>query len=405
MYRRSLTLITYSQLTEEGPYYYVNRVFGQLIDQLAEYFEHIYYVVADTDKNSSLYYNGKSIYSYRIKSKNVALVRIEPTYLTRNFFVRCFITLKNQFVISKVIKNTDLIYIFMPGFSGLFSAFIAFFYRKKYFFYFGSDWHETGLLRLNWRGNVRIFIRFIYNLYIILEKFVVKNARFCLVAGKKLFDYYSRLKNSTYETVPLVQFNTSFSQHRDLSTMRQLDGQVNLLFVGPVTAKKGVEYLIRSVDILLKKNISVKLLLVGSIEQSYRKKIDTYLKADNLAKAIEFKGYVSDVTKLIDYYLNSDIFILPTLGEGFPRVIYEAMLSGLPVIASDIPSIRENFDGKEPALLVPPENPQAIADTVIELCRNGELRKTKIKAGFKFAEMKLSGNPAEQLVCLIKKVI
>jgi len=279
----------------------------------------------------------------------------------------------------------------MPGYTGLFSAFIAFFYRKKYFFYFGSDWHETGLLRLNRKGSGKIFIRYIFKLYFILEKFVVQKARFCVVAGKKLSDYYSRLKKFTYETIPLVQFNTSFFQDRDLNTMHQLNGRVNLLFVGPVTANKGVEYLVKSINILLRRNIPVKLLLVGSIEPSYKKEIDAFIKTNN--------------TQLINYYFSSDIFILPTLGEGFPRVIYEAMISGLPVIASDIPSIRENFAGNNPAILVPPEKPLAIADAVTELCRNDELRKTKIKEGFKFAEMKLSGNPAEQLIYLIQKII
>ena len=79
---------------------------------------------------------------------------------------------------------------------------------------------------------------------------------------------------------------------------------------------------------------------------------------------------------LIKKYSESDCLVFPTLWEGYGMVVTEAMACGLPVIASDIPSIRElKTDGKH-GFLVEPSRPDLIADKLNILFNNPELKKS-----------------------------
>ncbi len=122
-----------------------------------------------------------------------------------------------------------------------------------------------------------------------------------------------------------------------------------------------------------------------------------------MSENVDFVGYVNDVAKLKAFYEAADVFVLPTLGEGFPRVLYEAMMSGVPVVASDIGGIRENTKGTDALTLVPPANPEAIAKAVEELITNDALRRRQIEAGYKFAKNKFYTRPSLQVVQLLKE--
>jgi glycosyltransferase involved in cell wall biosynthesis len=74
---------------------------------------------------------------------------------------------------------------------------------------------------------------------------------------------------------------------------------------------------------------------------------------------------------LIKAYKSSKMLIVPSLSEGLPTVILEAYYFGLPVIASDIPGIKDHFS--ESSLLVPPQDEQALADAIIRLLKDNEL--------------------------------
>lgn len=93
---------------------------------------------------------------------------------------------------------------------------------------------------------------------------------------------------------------------------------------------------------------------------------------------VHFVGHVTDVAAL---HAELDIFVLPTLvrahlgGEGCPVALLEAMASGLPCVATDVPGSQDLIEPGRSGLLVPPEDPAALARAICELCASAERRQ------------------------------
>lgn len=143
----------------------------------------------------------------------------------------------------------------------------------------------------------------------------------------------------------------------------------NLLFVGRLVPRKGVEYLIEAVWLIRGKGQDVCLYIVGKGEKGYELKLKRLVRNYGLEKEVKFLGFVSD-EELGSIYSEADIFVLPSLIEGFGLVLLEAMAYGKPVVASDIGGVNEVVrDGKD-GILVKPKEPEGYAGAIIRLLQN-----------------------------------
>jgi glycosyltransferase involved in cell wall biosynthesis len=170
----------------------------------------------------------------------------------------------------------------------------------------------------------------------------------------------------------------AFNPHVDGSAVRTEHGlgekDVVALWVGSLNEHnryKGVNYLIDALT--LPPAQYVKLLVVGGGP------LQNELKARSLQLGLEgrvrFAGAVEN-SLLPGYYAASDFFVLPSISgpENSPVVVFEAMASGKPIIASDIAGVREIVDHEQTGLLALPRNVQALADALGKLARDTELR-------------------------------
>jgi glycosyltransferase involved in cell wall biosynthesis len=82
------------------------------------------------------------------------------------------------------------------------------------------------------------------------------------------------------------------------------------------------------------------------------------------------------------YLSASDIFVLPSVSEGLPVVILEALASGIPVVASRVGGIPDILTDGCNALLVEPANVQALAKAILKLLRDDRLRESLREEGF-----------------------
>lgn len=141
---------------------------------------------------------------------------------------------------------------------------------------------------------------------------------------------------------------------------------LRLLFVGRLTANKGVEVLLRALQ-TRPLPAEAEVVLVGTGPEASR------LKALAKGLPVRFVGEVPE-SALFAWYACADAFVFPTRYEGMPTVVLEAMAAGLPIIASDIGAMPTMVSSKN-GWLVPPENVVALAAALRKLAEVGEARR------------------------------
>lgn len=181
-----------------------------------------------------------------------------------------------------------------------------------------------------------------------------------------------------------------FYPKRDKSPLREWgihENQKVILYVGSEEPRKNLETLVEAIAHVCQEIPDIILLKVGSPGMGGdRKKTLALVKTHHLEDNVIFTGDVSEYL-LAKYYNAADIFVFPSLYEGFGLPIIEAMACGCPVIASNSSSIPEVVgDG---AVLVNSINPEEIAKAALELLTHDEKRTGVIEKGlFRISKFK-----------------
>jgi glycosyltransferase involved in cell wall biosynthesis len=139
---------------------------------------------------------------------------------------------------------------------------------------------------------------------------------------------------------------------------------LRLLNVGRMVRLKGQSILLEAVALLRDRGIPTHLTIVG--EGPLRGELAQIIERLELAPFVTLAGYVGQ-DDIATYYDNADVFCLPSLREGVPVVLMEAMTSGLPVVASGIMGIPELVEPDRNGLLVPPGRADLLADAIARL--------------------------------------
>jgi len=130
--------------------------------------------------------------------------------------------------------------------------------------------------------------------------------------------------------------------------------------------------------------------VVGTIANNYPAKGFKYLiKAKEEFQDVKFV-ILSKVPDASKYLKAFDIFVLPSIKEGFPWVILEAMAAEIPIIATKVGAIPEIIQNNENGILIEPKNPDAIIGAVKQLLSNEDLKKKIAENGRKTVEEKFN---------------
>ncbi|MEA1959601.1 MAG: glycosyltransferase family 4 protein [Chloroflexota bacterium] len=153
------------------------------------------------------------------------------------------------------------------------------------------------------------------------------------------------------------------------------NGHGRLIVVGRTSdRKKGILFLLKALRILKDEGVKVKLTVVDEVELNEAYAPDL-IKRFDIEDMVTFTGRVSNF-ELVNYYASSDIAITASVYEGFGLPAAEAMSCGVPVITTSAGALPEvvGTDG-ESGLLVPPQDPRALADAIGRLIGDIEMRK------------------------------
>ncbi|MHC4886589.1 MAG: glycosyltransferase [Planctomycetota bacterium] len=132
-----------------------------------------------------------------------------------------------------------------------------------------------------------------------------------------------------------------------------------LICVARLRPEKGQRVAVEAVAELARRGRPVRLLLVGDGPE--RRSLESQIDSLGLTASVHLLGHREDVA---DCYATADIALLPSLSEGFPNAVLEAMAAGLPVIASDVGGMGEVIADGETGYLFPAGNAAALADGV-----------------------------------------
>ena len=144
-----------------------------------------------------------------------------------------------------------------------------------------------------------------------------------------------------------------------------------------LSEQKGISYLIEAAAVLFRDYPTVKLLILGDGE--LRGSLERLAEERGVREKVLFTGFRSDMGELLQII---DIYALPSLWEGHPLVLLEAMAAGKPVVATDIPGNNEIVQNGRTGLLVPCRNSERLANALGTLAADRELRLSMGAAGY-----------------------
>ncbi|MBU1017078.1 glycosyltransferase family 4 protein [Patescibacteria group bacterium] len=147
-----------------------------------------------------------------------------------------------------------------------------------------------------------------------------------------------------------------------------------LLYVGRIVEEKGIPQLLEASGKLQSLVPNLQVLIVGG-----GKDLDKFKLLTKKLKIEDVVNYVGEVgnSQVVEYYKKSDVFVYPSLRqEGFPMVLAEAMMCGLPIIASRIGGISSAIENNKTGVLVPPGDVQELVLAIKNLYDNPSLRKS-----------------------------
>lgn len=175
-------------------------------------------------------------------------------------------------------------------------------------------------------------------------------------------------------------YKISEVERYDLSGLKNELGHssycINIAFVGVVSALKGVDNLVLAMGKVKKDVPNVKLYIIGDYcideNKGFKGELDNIIIKNNLENYIYFTGWREDVMEIISLM---DFLVLPSRSEGFGRCIVEGMAIGKPAIGSNVGGIPDAIKHNKTGLIVEPNNPQKLADAIIKLAHDKELRQ------------------------------
>jgi glycosyltransferase involved in cell wall biosynthesis len=152
-------------------------------------------------------------------------------------------------------------------------------------------------------------------------------------------------------------------------------------YVGRLSEEKGIQYLIEAVSLARNESCPVKLMIIGDGPQNFE--LQAIVGQRRLAPYVIFTGFQNNVEQFLPAM---DVFVLPSLTEGTPIALLEAMAYGIPSIASAVGQIPEIIHSGKSGILVTPGSANEIFEAILFLHNSPSVRKTISQAARKIVE-------------------
>ena len=182
--------------------------------------------------------------------------------------------------------------------------------------------------------------------------------------------------------INIEDVTTTLTKEESRSILGLPNDSLIILFFGSLVSYKGPDILLKALKIIKNEIRGVKLIFAGRGEML--DELHDLCKKYDVEDDVIFTGFVEEEKKPL-YYKSSDIFCLPstTMAESFGIVNLEAMASGIPIVGSNLGGIPDIVKDGKNGLLAKPSNPKSLADALLQLLENEDLRKRMGDNGLK----------------------
>lgn len=308
-----------------------------LYNELSKYFKHIYFFT----------YGGKEDLKYKsCLADNITIV--PKKYISNNLLYSCMV----PFIYHKILKNVDILKTNQMW--GSWSAVLArLFYRKKLIVRAGYML-SISFAKENPKSWVKkLIIKFV-------EMFAYKIANGVITTSKSNFEYIEKHYKPTGIHV-LIPNYVEIEIFKPLSLAKKKN---SICFIGRLTKQKNLFALLEAL-----KGFSYTISIVGSGEQ------EKQLRVFSIKHGIQAKFLGNIPNRQLPRILNQhEIFILPSLWEGMPKTLLEAMACEMPVIGTKINGTKEVIEHGRNSLLCDTDS-NSIREAIINLMEDDRLRR------------------------------
>lgn len=161
---------------------------------------------------------------------------------------------------------------------------------------------------------------------------------------------------------------------------KNFDFKGNLLYVGFIRYSKGLETLIETVQLLKNNGLNVRLDIVGDGE--FMDELKGMVKIKGLDTEVTMHGHIGNRNHLMEFYRKSDIFLFPSLSEGSPRVVLEAMANSLPVVSTPVGTLPYLFKDNKEIKFANFNDAKSFFDRIIEYITNREITQEIVNEAY-----------------------
>jgi len=220
-----------------------------------------------------------------------------------------------------------------------------------------------------------------------------------IVNSQMLYNHLKNKLNNLHIIKTTTLSNDDF-YHRE-NTCKQ--AKIRLIFAGRISKIKGLLDILESMAILVDEGFDLEFKLVGMTDKKDPTLLEMKEKAVvlNISDRWEYIGYRTAGENLLQEYRKSDIFVIASQSnsEGFPRTIWEAMASSLPVVATKVSSIPMFTKGA--AQLATPKDISSLTNSLRTVLENKQRRKEMITMGMELAKENTLEKRARELSELV----
>ena len=220
-----------------------------------------------------------------------------------------------------------------------------------------------------------------------LEAETAKNASIIVTISKYSVEKIQHYYDVDSEKIRIVPNGVDVEAFKPLENQAELKKQFSLgqgpcvLFVGNLIPRKGLPFLVEAAKKIVKHQPETKFLIAGV--GPLKNYLINIIQDAKLTTNFMFMGRVNE--KILPALYNcADVFVLPSIQEGQGIVLLEAQASGIPVVGFDIGGVKEAVRNGETGLLVKAEESEALADSLIKLLDERDLRQRMGVNGRKF---------------------